>query len=157
MQVLILSFYFLLLAILSTFIINIITNTKGIEITHNEPENVEIERVEEVVEEIETFRLTHYYTGDPYGSGTCTASGLCINRFDTNEKGWYTYKNRLVVANGVEYPLWTELTLVIDNVEYQAIVLDICGYCKKERRIDLFVSSKKFGIDRQTIGVKNGN
>lgn len=149
MQVLILVFYFSFMAILTTFIISLTTNTKKVEKVVETPINV-------VYEQVEQFRLTHYYTNDPYNSGTCTASGLCVNKFEINSKGWYTYKGKLVVANGVEYPLWTELTLVIDNVEYKAIVLDKCGYCKKERRIDLFVSGKKFGIDRQVIGVKNG-
>jgi hypothetical protein len=62
----------------------------------------EAEEVKDPFENYELFRLTHYYTGDPYGSGTCTASGICTNRFDTHINGWYMYKGKLVVANGVD-------------------------------------------------------
>ena len=106
------------------------------------------------------YRLTSYYTGDFTGSGKCTASGICTDKFQTNEKGWYTYKGKLVVATAnknyiklskYEYndkityrTLYDEIIIIIDNVEYEAIVLDICGYAHKEPRIDLFVSSKEY-------------
>lgn len=161
MQVLILSFYFLLLAIISTIIITLTTNIKGIEITHNEPLNSEIEQVIEEVkdpfENYELFRLTHYYTGDPYGSGTCTASGVCVDKFDVHVNGWYIYRGSLVVANGVEYPLWTKLVLNIKGKLYEAIVLDKCGACRTDRRIDLFVIDKASGIDIKDIKVYEKN
>ena len=94
------------------------------------------------------YRLTSYYTGDNTGSGKCTASGICTHRFQINDNGWYTYKDMLVVAGGYEYKLYDKLILVIDNVKYNAIVLDKCGACRKDTRVDLFVSSKKYVIDR---------
>jgi hypothetical protein len=125
------------------------------------------EEVKEVVKS--KYRLTHYFTGDNYGSGTCTASGLCIRHFKTNSKGWYTYQGKLVIAtatysyiNRSKYGfqkhityrnLFDELILEIDGVEYEAIVLDICGKCMVDKRVDLFVSSKKYGIDRKVIYV----
>jgi hypothetical protein len=129
-----------------------------------------ISQTQEVKEVVKSkYRLTHYFTGDPYGSGTCTASGLCIRHFKTNSKGWYTYQGKLVIAtatysyiNKSKYGfqkhityrnLFDELTLEIDGVEYEAIVLDICGYAHKEQRIDLFVSNKQSGIDRKVIYV----
>jgi hypothetical protein len=128
-----------------------------------ETPNVEVQVVKS------KYRLTHYFTGDPYGSGTCTASGLCIRHFKTNSKGWYTYQDKLVIAtatysyiNRSKYGfqkhityrnLFDELTLEIDGVEYEAIVLDICGKCMVDKRVDLFVSNKRYGIDRKVIYV----
>ncbi len=43
------------------------------------------------------------------------------------------------------------VTIRIDDVSYEGIILDTCGACSfitHENRLDLFVSSKKYGIDR---------
>ena len=87
-------------------------------------------------------RLTSYYTGDECESTNTTASGLTTDSFETNNKGWYTYQNKLVVATastrlkGWEisseshiYNLYDEITLIIDGERYNAIVLDVCGSC----------------------------
>lgn len=96
-----------------------------------------------------TTRLTSYYANDGYDTGNCTSSGLCTWDFETNEKGWYTYQGKLVIATASErlgytemrtYNLYDELTLVIDGIEYESIVADRCGACQKHNRIDLFVS-----------------
>jgi hypothetical protein len=118
-----------------------------------------------VPNQVEVYRLTHYYTGDPYGSGTCTASGICTNRFQTNEKGWYTYKGKLVIATAtnsyikrskygfnenITYRnLFDEINIMINGIWYEAIILDVCGMSMKEPRIDLFVSAKEYGIDKE--------
>ena len=39
------------------------------------------------------------------GTGSCTGSGLCEKDFDTNEKGWYTYQNKLVLGVATTYLL----------------------------------------------------
>ena len=44
------------------------------------------------------YRLTSFYAEDGYGTGACTGSGLCTKDFTTNDKGWYTYKGKLVLA-----------------------------------------------------------
>ena len=101
-----------------------------------------------------TYRITSYYTGDSTGSGSTTASGLQTKDFQINEKGWYTYKGKVVVAtanrsllkygwpavDGITYyKLYDTFTLVIDGISYPAIVLDSCGACMKKNIIDVFV------------------
>lgn len=127
------------------------------EIEDNNQEEIEEEK-EEYVEEtyVEpqntyTTRMTSFY---PAESSDCTGSGLCSWDFGVNEHGWYTYNGKLVVATATEYLLkygftlnegvhtyryYDEITLVIDGIEYQAIVLDSCGSSMRTDRIDLFV------------------
>lgn len=96
--------------------------------------------------------MTSYY---PEETSNCTGSGLCSLDFQINDKGWYTYQGKLVVATATEYLLkygfslaegvhtykyYDELILNIDGVDYPAIVLDSCGSSMKNGRIDLFVS-----------------
>ena len=132
-------------------------------------ESEEVEEVEEVEEEyvepiketyvepvvevsnVYTTRMTSFY---PAESSDCTGSGLCSWDFGVNENGWYTYNGKLVVATATQYlanqgwylapgvhtyRYYDEITLVIDGVEYQAIVLDSCGSSMRTDRIDLFV------------------
>ena len=110
---------------------------------------------------LKPYKLTYYYTGDPYGSGTCTASGKCIKHFKTNDKGWYTYQGKVVIATAtnsyikkskygfrenITYRnLYDEIEITINNKKYQAIVMDVCGYCHKEERIDIFTNGSKVG------------
>ena len=100
------------------------------------------------------YRITYYHDGDAYGSGKCTASGICTNRLDINEKGWYTYKDRLVIATGYEYKMYDKLIVNIKGVDYPAIVLDKCGACRRDTRIDLYVKDKDSGIDMKGVGVR---
>lgn len=115
-----------------------------------------------------TTRLTSYYANDGYGTGSTTGSGLKPANFGINEHGWYTYQGKLVVATATTYLLkygyslsqgvhtykyYNELTLTIDGVDYRAIVLDSCGSCMKNGRIDLFVSNKQ-SVKDTTITVK---
>ena len=110
--------------------------------------------VEPVVEisDVYTTRMTSFY---PAESSDCTGSGLCSWDFGINENGWYTYNGKLVVATATQYlanqgwyladgvhtyRYYDEITLVIDGVEYQAIVLDSCGSSMRTDRIDLFVN-----------------
>lgn len=134
--------------------------------TENTVQNPPIEQKEEEIQPIEepepkieensfyTTRLTSYHTNDG-SSGNCTGSGLCTNNFEVNDKGWYTYQGKLVVATATEYLLkygfsladgvhtyryYDEIVLNIDGIDYQAIVTDSCGNCMRTGRIDLFVS-----------------
>ena len=118
---------------------------------------------------ITPYRLTSYYTGDYTGSGTYVGSGFNTSQFGINDKGWYTYQGMVVIATATNECLNTEVgnctkygfnknikyynyfdtvTINIDNTEYRAIVLDSCGACMNDTRIDLFVSNKTFAIDR---------
>ena len=120
---------------------------------------------ENTVQNSYTTRMTSYYSGEA-GSGECTGSGLCINDFQVNYKGWYTYQGKLVVATATPYLLkygftlyegvhayryGDEITLNIDGVDYQAVVRDSCGNCMKTGRIDLFVSNANSVKDTQII------
>ena len=117
-------------------------------------EPIEETYVEPVVEisDVYTTRMTSFY---PAESSDCTGSGLCSWDFGINENGWYTYNGKLVVATATQYlanqgwyladgvhtyRYYDEITLVIEGVEYQAIVLDSCGSSMKTDRIDLFVN-----------------
>lgn len=143
-----------------------------IEENYEEEEYIEPEYIPEYVPEqlsstYET-RMTSYWANDGYGTGDCTGSGLCSWDFSVNEHGWYTYNGKLVVAtattyltkygwslaNGVRtYNYYDEITLVIDGVDYPAIVLDSCGSSMSNGRIDLFVSGG-WAVKDTTILVK---
>lgn len=126
-----------------------------IEEMHNETENT-------MQNSYET-RITSYY---PEETSNCTGSGLCSWDFQVNDKGWYTYQGKLVVATATSYLLkygftlyegvhtyryGDEITLNIDGVDYQAVVRDSCGNCMKTGRIDLFVSNANSVKDTQII------
>ncbi len=103
-----------------------------------------------------TTRMTSFWGNDGYGTNECTGSGKCSWDFGVNDKGWYTYQGKLVVATATTYlakqgwkvntgvhlyKYYEELVLTIDGVEYDAIILDSCGSSMKTDRIDLFVSN----------------
>lgn len=134
----------------------------------NDPVNDEEIKVEETFKEVEQdpikleYRMTYYYPGDSDGSGSVTASGKSSKDFKLNENGWYTYNGKLVVAtasnrllnwksykNSKEptYNLYDELILNINGQDYEAIVMDVCGACMKDRKIDLFVKDRSSGLD----------
>ena len=103
-------------------------------------------------------RLTSYWVNDDCNSEDITASGKSSKDFQLNDKGWYTYNGKLVVAtashrlgrtNQRTYKLYEELTLIINGTSYQAIVLDVCGACMKDNRIDLYVKDRQHMIDQQ--------
>lgn len=124
------------------------------------------------------YRLTSYYKDDGTGVGNCTGSGKCIKDFAINDKGWYTYQGKLVLGGATKACLNTtrdsacmrfkeisgrhyfnyfeEITITIDNISYDAIILDSCGACMyvSENRLDIFVSSLQSRIDR---GYKGNN
>lgn len=141
---------------------------------------VEEEVKEEPVVEVprsKQYRLTSYYTEDGYGTTSCTGSGKCTNDFQVNDKGWYTYNGKLVVAAATYeclnssygacgkwntpvagrkyFRYYEEIQVVIDGITYDAIVLDSCGASMylDEDRIDLFVSNSSSAIDRGYKGV----
>jgi 3D (Asp-Asp-Asp) domain-containing protein len=100
-----------------------------------------------------TTRLTSYWANDECKSKDMTASGLYSKHFQLNENGWYTYKGMLVVAtastrlgktNMKTFKLYDQITLVIKGKAYKAIVLDVCGACMRDNRVDLYVKSGKY-------------
>lgn len=138
-------------------------------------ETAENKEAETVIQEehqesnVLNYRMTYYYTGDGTDSGSVTASGKSTDMFQVNEHGWYTYEGKLVVATAskrllswekykdstqVMYDLYDELTIIINNVSYDAIVLDVCGAAMREPRIDLFVSGPEYGIDTDIQVIK---
>jgi hypothetical protein len=120
----------------------------------------------------QNIRLTYYYPNDPTGSTETTASGLDIEDFNLNEKGWYTYNDKVVIAAAInrctlsttgicsnynvipnnynQFNIYDEVSIMVENIEYPAIILDICGasYWKEEyQRYDIFVKNKNFPVD----------
>lgn len=149
-------------------------NTIEIQETQNgviKEQNEVIEPVHEEVQEVSssyTTRMTSFYANDGYGTGSCTGSGKCEWHFQVNDKGWYTYDGKLVVATATTYlanqgwyvapgvhlyKYYEELVLTIDGVEYDAIILDSCGSSMKTDRIDLFVSNAQ-SVKDTTIEVR---
>jgi len=109
------------------------------------------------------IKITSYYNGDSYNSSNITASGKSIDDFDINENGWYTYKGLLVIACATNtykinkllkpdynrYDFGDKIILIINDVSYKGIILDICGasyWIEEKQRYDLFVSDKESAI-----------
>ena len=42
--------------------------------------------------------FTNYYKGDSEGSTAKTGSGITTDKFQINEKGWYLYEGKVVIA-----------------------------------------------------------
>ncbi len=124
-------------------------------------------KAEEVSKEIHMYRLTSYYPGDECNSGFCTGTGLCTKDFTVNDKGWYTYKGKVVLAAATTYlqkkfgvkenkqyfKYYDEVTITVDGEEYEGLILDTCGACYKSERVDLFVENKSSAIDRGYKGI----
>lgn len=141
-------------------------NVSGISSLQSSHLVTELKPKEEIIEvekeEIYKYRLTSYYPGDACASGNCTGSGLCTDDFQVNERGWYTYKGKIVLAaattylqnkfgvkeNKLYFKYYDEVTLTIDGVDYKGIILDTCGACYKSEKIDLYVKNKASVIDR---------
>lgn len=113
-------------------------------------------------------RFTSYHPHDAYGSGTCTASGLCIDDFTTNDEGMYLYDNNVVIASANKKATNTEdrfilpesyqdhdyyeiINFTIEDKHYQGIILDLCGACywqEGHQRYDIFVKDAASAKDR---------
>ena len=130
------------------------------------PEPIPEVIVETPLPTIEKYRLTSFYANDELKTGDCVGAGFCRWEFDKNEKGWYTYNGKLVLAAATTYLQkkfgtregWTyfkyydEVNLTIDGVVYPGIILDTCGACYRDKRIDLFVVDGSSVIDRGYMG-----
>ena len=101
-------------------------------------------------------RMTSFWIGDDCNSEDMTASGKSSKDFGVNEHGWYTWNSMLVIAtashrlgntNQRTYNLYDQVTLVINGNTYRAVVLDVCGACMRDNRIDLFVKDYASAID----------
>ena len=119
-----------------------------------------------VVKPNNKYRLTSFYPNDELKTGDCTGSGFCSWDFGINENGWYTYKGKLVLAAATTYlqkkfgtkegktyfKYYDELNITIDGKVYPAIILDTCGACYKDERLDIFVKDSKSVSDRGYMG-----
>ena len=117
-------------------------------------------------QKVRKYRLTSFYANDELKTGDCVGAGFCWWDFDVNEKGWYTYKGKLVLAaattylqkkfgtrEGITYfKYYDEVNVTIDGVVYPGIILDTCGACYRDVRIDLMVRDGKSAIDRGYMG-----
>ena len=126
-----------------------------------------------------TAKLTSYYTGDGFETGSKTGSGKSTSDFQVNEKGWYTYQGKLVLAaatnallksgysvNGGNvrqegkhyFNYYDEVIVTINGVDYQGIILDSCGAAMWEGKtiVDLFVTGSSSVVTTNvTIKVLN--
>ena len=112
------------------------------------------------------YRLTSFYANDELNTGDCVGAGFCWWEFGVNDKGWFTYNGKLVLAAATTYlqnkfgtregrtyfKYYDEVNLTIDGEVYPGIILDTCGACYKDQRIDLFVKDGKSVIDRGYMG-----
>lgn len=121
----------------------------------------------------ERVEFTNYYVNDGYGSTVTTSSGLTTDKFKINEKGWYTYNGKVVIATATNlcleittgacgkynerkdthhyFDLFDIVTITFDGIEYKAIVLDSCGACNWDtelQRIDIFVSGIEYSFGK---------
>lgn len=111
-----------------------------------------------VEQKIYTTRMTSYWVNDDCNSTDMTASGKSSKDFKLNENGWYTWNDMLVIATASErlgktnqrtYKLYEILELKIKGKTYKAVVLDVCGACMRDNRIDLYVKDKQHMIDQK--------
>ena len=115
---------------------------------------------------VRQYRLTSFYPDDNYNTDNCVGAGYCWWDFGVNEYGWYTYEGKLVLAaatpylqnkfgtrEGITYfRYYDEVNVTIDGVTYPGIILDTCGACYRDVRLDLFVQDGLHGIDRGYMG-----
>lgn len=142
---------------------------KNIEELNKKIEENKTKTVATTTPTLTSYRLTSYWANDGYQTGSCTGTGLCEKDFQVNDKGWYTYQGKLVMATATPYLLkygyakrdgikyykyYDTLTVSINNVDYEAIILDSCGACMKKNILDLFVSNKQSAITTNNIKVK---
>lgn len=118
-------------------------------------------------------RFTSFWPDDGTGSGEVTASGLSIDDFQTNERGWYIHQGKVVLGAATygclnattgacgkynELPagysihnLYDEVTIFIEGNYYDAIILDACGasfWDEEYQRYDIFVVDEKSATDQ---------
>lgn len=127
---------------------------------------IEIPVVKAKKEPAKKYRLTSFYANDELKTGDCVGAGFCWWDFGVNEKGWYTYDGKLVLAaattylqkkfgtrEGITYfKYYDEVNVTIDGVVYPGIILDTCGACYRDVRLDLMVKDGKSVIDRGYMG-----
>lgn len=136
----------------------VVINTQAYQSKDNEP----VECVVKDDLEITDVYFTNYHYGDG-SSGDTTASGLQIKDFEVNEENMYTFNGRVVVATAnmfrlprgiVEgynsHELFEEFTIRLNDKEYPAIVLDVCGACygmfdEYLQRYDIFATKNVIG------------
>lgn len=131
-----------------------------------EPEP-EPEVVKAQAEPVRNYRLTSFYANDELNTSDCVGAGYCWWDFGVNDKGWYTYDGKLVLAaattylqkqfgtrEGITYfKYYDEVNVTIDGEVYPGIILDTCGACYRDVRLDLMVQDGDHAIDRGYKGV----
>lgn len=155
--------------------------TEGAQVTIEEKVTVideyiqSLEKEKEVNEEIsKNIMFTAYYTNDGTGSGACTGSGLCTNQFQVNDKGWYTYQGKVVIATATNlclrlttgvcgqynslpqgydaYDYGSVIEFTLDGKRYEGVVLDTCGasfWNEQHQRYDIFVAGSQYSIGKR--------
>ena len=146
--------------------------------TQSELVDRELGLVIEIEEEVEVYNerdilFSNYYQTDG-SSGSTTASGLTTRDFKVNTMGMYTYHGKVVLAtanttrllydmpSGFESnELYDEMVIVFRGIEYDAIVLDVCGMCtwgnqrEELQRVDIFTTHKIMGVEEGKVREKD--
>ena len=126
----------------------------------------EVPKIDTPTRKTYKYRLTSFYPNDELKTGDCTGSGLCSWDLKTDSHGWYTYNGKLVLAAATTYLIkqfgytegktyfkyYDEVNITIDGVTYPGIILDTCGACYHDERLDLFVKNGSSVIDRGYMG-----
>ena len=135
-------------------------STKDIIKTEEKEEQQEESKQEEQQEVRQNgrrARITSYWENDDCNSEDMTASGKSSKDFQLNDKGWYTWNGMLVIAtastrlgktNQRTYRLYEEIYIKINDIVYKAVVLDVCGACMRDNRIDLYVKDRASMVDQ---------
>lgn len=172
-------FDFVFTVLLIVLLVTVVTQV--VIISGKEPEVVvetHVIHIKQTVSHLvkERVEFTNYYINDGYGTGITTSSGITVESFKVNERGWYTWEGYVVIATATNlcidvtngacgkynehkdthhyFDLFDTLTIIVDNQEYSAIVLDSCGACNWDeefQRVDIFIAHPKY-----TFGKKKG-
>lgn len=143
---------------------------KANEFHHEAIYIADIDPAEDQTDQRQNVRFTSFWPEE--SSGNKTASGLGVEDFGINAQGWFTYQDKVVVASATEeclkstagacrkysklpegyqlHRLFDELTLLVDGVEYPAIILDHCGasfWDEEHQRYDIYVVDEDHLID----------
>lgn len=132
-------------------------------------EELKIPPIEIKADTVREVLFTNYYTD------TNTASGKRPpTDFEVNSMGMYTYQGKVVLATAnttrllydmpsgfVSNELYDEMVIVFRGIEYDAIVLDVCGMChwgnsrEDLQRVDIFTTHKIMGVERGEVRERN--
>lgn len=164
--VLLFLLYMIVLVKTSYALINEVENrVSDIELRQNDIRSeLNVSRLKslEIMNEPTKVLFTNYGLWDNHSTDT-TASMLNTSDFRLNSAGMYTFENKVVIATANlnrlqwalkegynSHDLFDELVIEVDGINYDAIVLDVCGACyfvegEDYQRYDIFTKDNVIG------------